>query len=120
MCSVCMAFIDNYTNVCFSEGLGGVSTSPCGEGECSCFVYSDADPKGGDCIEKFKAVQNYSSQYPGAYGNEIDDNDNKEEAKGTLGDNKDMRKLYLHHTKIPQSRIQRLQPRKPPIISRTT
>lgn len=37
--------------------LGGMAYGPCGEAfraAFSCFVYSEEDPKGIDCIEKFK------------------------------------------------------------------
>ena len=40
--------------------LGGMAHGPCGEefrSAFSCFVYSVADPKGVDCIDKFKAMQ---------------------------------------------------------------
>lgn len=37
--------------------LGGMATGPCGEefkAAFSCFVYSQEEPKGMDCIDKFK------------------------------------------------------------------
>lgn len=40
--------------------LGGMAHGPCGEefkSAFSCFVYSTAEPKGVDCIEKFKTMQ---------------------------------------------------------------
>jgi intermembrane space import and assembly protein 40 len=40
--------------------LGGMATGPCGEqfkAAFSCFVYSEEEPKGMDCIDKFKYVQ---------------------------------------------------------------
>jgi intermembrane space import and assembly protein 40 len=39
--------------------LGGMATGPCGEqfkAAFSCFVYSEEEPKGMDCIDKFKYV----------------------------------------------------------------
>jgi len=39
--------------------LGGMADGPCGDefkAAFSCFVYSEADPKGMDCIDKFKFV----------------------------------------------------------------
>lgn len=39
--------------------LGGMATGPCGEqfkAAFSCFVYSTEDPKGMDCVDKFKYV----------------------------------------------------------------
>ncbi|KAF3482790.1 uncharacterized protein GIQ15_02114 [Arthroderma uncinatum] len=75
--------------------LGGMAHGPCGEefrAAFSCFVFSEEEPKGMDCIEKFKFVSlsrlsPYSSykvegstgmqdcfrQHPEIYGNELDD-----------------------------------------------
>lgn len=39
--------------------LGGMAYGPCGEdfrAAFSCFVYSEEDPKGIDCVDKFKYV----------------------------------------------------------------
>lgn len=50
--------------------LGGMAHGPCGEefkGAFSCFVYSTEEPKGMDCIEKFKCVP-YSPFSLGAEG----------------------------------------------------
>merc|ERR1712098_959825 len=41
--------------------LGGMAVGPCGvefREAFSCFHYSEADPKGSDCIEKFSDMQN--------------------------------------------------------------
>jgi intermembrane space import and assembly protein 40 len=43
--------------------LGGMAHGPCGEEfktAFSCFVYSDQEPKGMDCIEKFQYVTTHS------------------------------------------------------------
>jgi hypothetical protein len=40
--------------------LGGMATGPCGEefkAAFSCFVFSEEEPKGMDCIDKFKYVE---------------------------------------------------------------
>ncbi|CAI7657057.1 unnamed protein product [Penicillium bialowiezense] len=58
--------------------LGGMAHGPCGEdfkGAFSCFVYSEEEPKGIDCIEKFKAMQDCFRQYPEVYGAELEDDD---------------------------------------------
>ncbi|KAG0174158.1 Oxidoreductase [Apophysomyces sp. BC1034] len=63
--------------------LGGMAQGPCGEqfkAAFSCFVYSEAEPKGVDCVEKFKDMQDCFRQYPDVYGDEIDDDDEEEEA----------------------------------------
>ena len=39
----------------------------------SCFVFSKEEPKGVDCIENFKAMQNCFREHPDEYGGELDD-----------------------------------------------
>ncbi|KAI9280439.1 hypothetical protein BY458DRAFT_430896 [Sporodiniella umbellata] len=66
--------------------LGGMAQGPCGEdfkAAFSCFVYSEEEPKGIDCVEKFKDMQNCFRQHPDVYGDEIDDDDEEEEEKGS-------------------------------------
>ncbi|KAI7873910.1 hypothetical protein K492DRAFT_175001 [Lichtheimia hyalospora FSU 10163] len=63
-------------------GLGGMAQGPCGEefkAAFSCFVYSNAEPKGVDCVDKFRDMQNCFRQHPDVYGDEIDDDDDEEE-----------------------------------------
>ncbi|KAL4803202.1 mitochondrial intermembrane space import and assembly protein 40 [Aspergillus unguis] len=58
--------------------LGGMAYGPCGEdfrAAFSCFVYSEEDPKGIDCIEKFKAMQDCFRAHPDVYGAELEDDD---------------------------------------------
>ncbi|KAH3673482.1 hypothetical protein WICPIJ_009741, partial [Wickerhamomyces pijperi] len=58
--------------------LGGMAHGPCGEEfkeAFSCFVYSESDPKGFDCIEKFKNMQNCFRKYPDVYSEEIRDDE---------------------------------------------
>lgn len=55
--------------------LGGMAHGPCGEefrNAFSCFVYSTADPKGVDCIDKFKGMQDCFRKYPEHYGAELE------------------------------------------------
>ncbi|KAL1869366.1 Oxidoreductase [Diaporthe australafricana] len=61
--------------------LGGMAHGPCGEefkAAFSCFVYSDQEPKGIECIDKFQHMQDCFRKYPDVYGAEIAD----EEAAG--------------------------------------
>ncbi|PVH99710.1 mitochondrial intermembrane space import and assembly protein-like protein 40 [Periconia macrospinosa] len=65
--------------------LGGMADGPCGEqfkAAFSCFVYSTEEPKGMDCIEKFKDMQNCFREYPEIYGAELDsdEDDDTQEA----------------------------------------
>lgn len=49
---------------------------PCGEqfrAAFSCFVYSKEEPKGVDCIEHFKTMQNCFREHPDVYGAELED-----------------------------------------------
>ena len=51
--------------------LGGMADGPCGEqfkSAFSCFVFSEADPKGMDCVEKFKGMQDCFREHPDIYG----------------------------------------------------
>lgn len=79
--------------------LGGMATGPCGDefkAAFSCFVFSKEEPKGMDCIDKFKSVtpqlytrkhpltrrrnmQNCFRQYPEVYGSEIDTDDDEDD-----------------------------------------
>lgn len=55
--------------------LGGMATGPCGEqfkAAFSCFVFSTEDPKGMDCVDKFKDMQNCFREYPEVYGSELE------------------------------------------------
>ncbi|KAK5135671.1 hypothetical protein LTR08_004972 [Meristemomyces frigidus] len=58
--------------------LGGMATGPCGEqfkAAFSCFVYSKEEPKGVECIEHFKTMQNCFREHPDVYGSELDDDE---------------------------------------------
>ncbi|PGH23455.1 hypothetical protein AJ80_02408 [Polytolypa hystricis UAMH7299] len=56
--------------------LGGMAHGPCGEDfrtAFSCFVYSTEEPKGMDCIDKFKGMQDCFRLHPEIYGSELDE-----------------------------------------------
>ncbi|KAJ5918658.1 hypothetical protein N7466_010650 [Penicillium verhagenii] len=58
--------------------LGGMAHGPCGEdfkAAFSCFVYSEEETKGIDCIDKFKAMQDCFRQHPDIYGAELEDDE---------------------------------------------
>ena len=51
--------------------LGGMAHGVCGEQfkeAFSCFVYSEEEPKGQDCIDKFRAMQDCFRAHPEIYG----------------------------------------------------
>lgn len=61
--------------------LGGMAYGPCGEqfrAAFSCFVFSKEEPKGVDCIENFKAMQNCFREHPDIYGSELEDDEEAE------------------------------------------
>ncbi|KAI2468520.1 hypothetical protein F4781DRAFT_267892 [Annulohypoxylon bovei var. microspora] len=58
--------------------LGGMAHGPCGEefkAAFSCFVYSEEEPKGMDCIDKFQHMQDCFRLHPEIYGEELEDDD---------------------------------------------
>ncbi|TVY26599.1 Mitochondrial intermembrane space import and assembly protein 40 [Lachnellula hyalina] len=62
--------------------LGGMAHGPCGDEfkeAFSCFVYSDQEPKGVECIEKFKGMQDCFRQHPEMYGAELEDDEEEVE-----------------------------------------
>lgn len=69
--------------------LGGMATGPCGvefREAFSCFHYSEAQPKGSDCYDAFKTMQDCMSNYPGVYKqNQRDDDDDDGMDLGALG-----------------------------------
>lgn len=65
--------------------LGGMANGPCGEqfkAAFSCFVYSKEEPKGVDCIEHFKTMQNCFREHPDVYGAELEPDEEMPEADG--------------------------------------
>ncbi|CAE6510613.1 unnamed protein product [Rhizoctonia solani] len=63
--------------------LGGMAHGPCGpqfREAFSCFVYSKEDPKGVDCVEKFKDMQDCFREHPDVYGEELEDDDEAPDA----------------------------------------
>ncbi|EPE24388.1 hypothetical protein GLAREA_08240 [Glarea lozoyensis ATCC 20868] len=62
--------------------LGGMAHGPCGEefrAAFSCFVYSTEEPKGVECIEKFKGMQDCFRAHPEEYGAELEDDEEEVE-----------------------------------------
>ncbi|KAJ2000112.1 Oxidoreductase [Coemansia thaxteri] len=58
--------------------LGGMAQGTCGEqfkAAFSCFVFSEEEPKGMDCVEAFKAMQDCFRAHPEEYANEINEED---------------------------------------------
>lgn len=74
--------------------LQGMAYGPCGEqfkAAFSCFHYSEAEPKGSDCIPQFRDMQECFVKYPEIYGkdaelDEEEDSMNKETENSKIGD----------------------------------
>ncbi|OAA80739.1 mitochondrial intermembrane space protein Mia40 [Akanthomyces lecanii RCEF 1005] len=67
--------------------LGGMADGPCGEEfktAFSCFVYSNEEPKGMECIDKFQGMQECFRKYPEIYGAELAEADDAEDFPGDL------------------------------------
>jgi len=61
--------------------LGGMAHGPCGEEfktAFSCFIYSEAEPKGVDCVEKFQGMQECFKKHPEVYAEQLKDDDEVE------------------------------------------
>ncbi|GJJ06555.1 hypothetical protein Clacol_000747 [Clathrus columnatus] len=61
--------------------LGGMAHGPCGlqfREAFSCFVFSEQEPKGIDCIEKFRLMQECFREHPEVYGEELIGDDESE------------------------------------------
>lgn len=69
--------------------LGGMAHGTCGEqfrAAFSCFVYSKDEPKGMDCIDKFKEMQGCFREHPDEYGAELEEDEDEELMEGNFGD----------------------------------
>ncbi|PWN96693.1 hypothetical protein FA09DRAFT_331169 [Tilletiopsis washingtonensis] len=56
--------------------LGGMADGPCGEEfklAFSCFVFSEAEPKGIECVAKFQGMQDCFRRHPEIYAEELKD-----------------------------------------------
>jgi len=61
--------------------LGGMATGPCGvdfREAFSCFHYSKAEPKGSECYQHFKNMQECMAKYPNLYPAARDEEDELE------------------------------------------
>lgn len=77
--------------------LGGMAYGPCGEqfrAAFSCFVYSNEEPKGMECIDKFQGMQDCFREHPEVYKGELEDDESldgelaqeREELKGEIAE----------------------------------
>jgi hypothetical protein len=64
--------------------LGGMADGPCGEqfkAAFSCFVFSEAEPKGMDCVEFFREMQKCFQEHPDVYADELKDDEAEAEER---------------------------------------
>lgn len=58
-----------------------MADGPCGEdfkAAFSCFVYSEDEPKGVDCVDRFRGMQDCFRKYPEIYGNDGDEDEDED------------------------------------------
>lgn len=73
--------------------LGGMAHGPCGEefrAAFSCFVFSEDEPKGMDCIDKFKGMQDCFRAHPDVYAAELEGDDDEELDEGLEEERKEL------------------------------
>lgn len=73
--------------------LGGMAHGPCGEqfrAAFSCFVFSEEEPKGMDCIDKFKGMQDCFREHPDVYAAELEGDDEEELNEGLEEERKEL------------------------------
>lgn len=61
--------------------LGGMAHGPCGEdfkSAFSCFIYSKEEPKGSECLDAFKKMQECFKEHEDVYGNLVNDDETPE------------------------------------------
>ncbi|KAJ2804976.1 Oxidoreductase [Coemansia guatemalensis] len=88
--------------------LGGMAHGTCGEefkAAFSCFVYSKEEPKGMDCIEAFKGMQECFRAHPEEYSDEIDTEDDEYDAADIKESNEpgDGEDIDSNHTQTSES-----------------
>lgn len=65
--------------------IGGMAKGPCGEefkSAFSCFVFSEAEPKGSDCVSAFQAMQSCFQDYPEYYADQLREDEKEGEESG--------------------------------------
>ena len=73
--------------------LGGMAHGPCGEefrAAFSCFVFSEDEPKGMDCIDRFKGMQECFRAHPDVYAAELEGDDDEQLDEGLEEEEKEL------------------------------
>ena len=69
--------------------LGGMATGPCGyefREAFTCFHQSTAEPKGSECYDQFRAMQDCMVRFPALYADRDDKDDEEEDVFAAAGD----------------------------------
>lgn len=103
--------------------LGGMAHGPCGEefkAAFSCFVYSKEEPKGMECIDKFKGMQNCFRAHPEVYGAELEDDE--EEVEEELRAREELKARESVESKESDKETQKAEPeaKSPPVTQPKT
>jgi hypothetical protein len=72
--------------------LGGMAKGPCGEEfktAFSCFVFSEAEHKGSDCISQFQAMQKCFQTYPEYYADQLREDEEEDLQQQQAVENKE-------------------------------
>ncbi|KAJ7188125.1 coiled-coil-helix-coiled-coil-helix domain-containing protein 4 [Mycena filopes] len=88
--------------------LGGMAHGPCGEefrAAFSCFVHSEDEPKGINCVEKFQGMQTCFREHPEVYASEIADDEAAE---------KEAEELAKENSSVPKAEVSESAPSPPP------
>ncbi|KAK9501774.1 hypothetical protein O3M35_012445 [Rhynocoris fuscipes] len=83
--------------------LGGMVAGPCGvpfREAFSCFHYSQAEPKGSDCMDAFSKMQECMQQYPKLYGPKENGNDDDDLFNVEQNDMGEREKIDINRSKI--------------------
>lgn len=78
--------------------LGGMADGPCGEEfkqAFSCFIYSEDEPKGINCVDKFKSMQDCFRKHPEVYAEEIEQDEATEAELDSVSQPSDVEKEAL-------------------------
>lgn len=87
--------------------LGGMAHGPCGEefkAAFACFVYSETEPKGIDCIGKFEAMRTCFRQHPEHYKEELYDDGEPVPESGLASESTNLKDVALETAEVAETK----------------
>jgi len=90
--------------------LGGMATGPWGyefRSAFSCFHYSTADPKGSDCYDAFRDMQDCMVKFPSLYDSASDDKDDDDDVADVFSASEDAGKSKDDNNTSKSSEVQK-------------